>query len=39
MIKDPVFASTLYQTATISSITTSYANKNNRPEHVTNTTT
>ena len=39
MIKDPVFASTLYQTATISSITTSYDNKHNRPETVTNVTT
>lgn len=36
MFKDPVFASSLYQTATVSSITTSYANKHNRPETVTN---
>lgn len=39
MIKDPVFASTLYQTANISSITTSYDNKFNRPEKVTNVIT
>lgn len=38
-MKDSIFASTLYQTAKVTSITTSYDNEFNRPESIIKTDT